>query len=492
MLAKVVIRARYIILVRAKKEELVPQSLSNLLSIDSSELADRDAFDPILDLDTRLFIDPHLLKHCDVLEFEKSYEKLKNHFLAIGKLLAASDSEEDLFWKKADRMMQWREVKGLCIGYSSSGTSGSGIGPELRRRLLATAKLIISKGRNDPELFELVGMFEDDFGPDRISDMTANVVRDDIALFTKRVLDDIDVDLGKYLEFDGDTKLPINPYTGGLLYLIPKLLLRDLPVALDWSHYDTIGAHNKLLRYNLNALIGYTWREATHSLRKDELKHYILEYPELIDDLVSQYTSKDAKPYDFLSDRSGEYIWFPATQRITKENPLELNLPYHPTIDDVEKMVLKICDKFKSLVEYNGLSELLYSSDGSTKHEKAAQLLFYGVAESYCESNNILISRESDSGRGPVDFKFGTNMENSILVELKKSTNTSGLKKGIEKQLPEYMKSEKSKMAIYLVIDVGFTKAAIDRLNEINKMISGAVVKILHVDGNPKASASKI
>ncbi|WP_172116441.1 hypothetical protein [Halomonas hibernica] len=470
----------------------MPQSLSSLLAIDNSEFTDRDAFDPILDLDTRLFIDPHLLKHCDIPEFKESYGKLQKHFLSIGKLLAASDKEGDVFWNRADHMMQWREVKGLCIGYSSSGTSGSGIGPALRRRLLSTAKLIILKGRNDPELFELVGMFEEDFGPDRISDMTANIIRDDIAIFTKRVLNDIDVDLESYLDFDEEKELPINPYTGELLYLVPNFLLRDLPVALDWSHYDTIAANNKILRNNLNALIGYTWREATHSLKKDELKTYILKYPELIDDLVRQYAAKDAKPYDFLSDRSGEYIWYPVTRKITKENPLELNLPSHPMISDVEKMVLKICEKFKSLVEYNGLSELLYSSDGSAKHEKAAQLLFYGVAESYCESNNVLISRESDSGRGPVDFKFGTNMENSVLVELKKSTNTSGLKKGIEKQLPEYMKSEKSKVGIYLVIDVGFTKAAIDRLNEINGMISGAAIKILHVDGNPKASASRL
>lgn len=470
----------------------MPQSLSKLLNIDSSELIDRDAFDPILDLDTRLFIDPHLLKHTKIHEFVDSYEKLQKHFLAIGKLLAASDKLGDAFWNKADRLMDWPEVKGLCIGYSAKGTSGSGIGPELRRRLLTTAKTIISKGKDDPELFELVGIFEDDFGPDRIGDMTANVIRDDLAVFTSRVLGELDVDLSQYLEFDEKSNLPINPYTGESLYLVPKTLLRDLPVVLDWSNFDQIAADNQALRDELNTLIGYTWREATHSLRKEELKEYILQYPDLIDDLVRLYTAKEAQPYNFLADRSGEYIWYPATQKATKENPLSLSLPEHPTIDQVENMVITICEKFKSLIEDNGLSELLYNTDGSTKHEKAAQLLFYGVAESYCETNNILIARESDSGRGPVDFKFGSNMENSVLVELKKSTNTSGLKKGIQKQLPEYMKAEKSKRAIYLVIDVGYTKAAIKRLKEINAQIHQAEIKIMHIDGNPKASASKL
>jgi hypothetical protein len=118
--------------------------------------------------------------------------------------------------------------------------------------------------------------------------------------------------------------------------------------------------------------------------------------------------------------------------------------------------------------------------------------VFYGIAEAYCEANHILIARESDSGRGPVDFKFGSNMENSVLVELKKSTNTSGLQKGIEKQLPAYMKSEKSKRAIYLVLNVGYTTMALERLKEINKKIKSAAIKIIHVDGNPKPSPSRL
>lgn len=470
----------------------MPKSLSDVLGIQSSDLTDRDAFDPVLDRDTRLFIDPHLLKHCEVEEFLESYEKLQKHFLTIGKLLATSDNKNDPFWKKADKMMRWPEVKGLCIGYASKGTAGSGIGPALRDRLLTTAKIIIDKGKTDPEIFELVGLFEEDFGPDRISDMTANVIRDDLCVFTKRVLSDLDIDVSDYLDIDNSTGLPINPETNEPIYLVPQYLLRDLPVAFDWSNMDKVAAHNDDLRKEVNELIGSSWREATHSLKKSEIKEAVLNYPDLIDELIEMYVSKKAQPYDFLFDRSGEYIWYPATKKITKENPLDLSLSDTPSIDEVEKMVLAICEKFKSLIENNGLYELLYNADESLKHEKAAQLLFYGVAESYCETNKLMIARESDAGRGPVDFKFGNNFENSVLVELKKSTNTSGLKKGIQKQLPEYMKAEKSKRAIYLVIDVGYTKAAIGRLQEINRMVGNASIKIIHVNGNPQVSASKL
>lgn len=475
-----------------KEWSYMAKTISELLDVPTSDLFNLGAFDPVLDLDTRLFIDPHLLKHCDIPEFQASYEKFTSNFKKIVKLLNVSEEVEDIFWNKADQLLSGKEVKGLCIGYSSEGTSGSGIGPELRKRLLKTAKKIISKGKDDPEIFELVGMFEDDFGPDRISDMTANIISEDIIAFTKRITFEIKLGPNASITFDEKTGLPVNPFTCDIILLIPYSILRDLPVALDWSTMDVVAQHNQELRNKVNGIIGNSWREAMKSVSKNKLKELILEYPDLVDDLVKQYASKAALSYDFIEDRAGEYIWYPVTKELVKENPLKLVISNTPTIEEVEKLVVTICEKFKDLVEYNGLNELLYNKDRSLKHESAAQLLFYGVAESYCTSNNIMIARECDSGRGPVDFKFGTNNENSVLVELKKSTNTSGLKKGIEKQLPEYMKSEKSRRAIYLIIDVGYTKAALQNLKDINKKINGTNVQIIHVDGSQKVSASKM
>ncbi|MFC5525917.1 hypothetical protein ACFPPA_09200 [Rhodanobacter ginsengisoli] len=388
--------------------------------------------------------------------------------------------------------MKWPEVKGLCIGYSSKGTSGSGIGPGLRNRLLFTAQQIIRKGRNDPELFELVGLFEADFGPDRISDMTANVIRVDLAKFTKRVYGELLVEGARPVKIDVQNGMPLNPYTGAPILLVPRSLLRDLPVAFEWSRKDIIAADNEDLRMRLNSLIGSSWREAIKSFSKERFKNILLENPDLIDDLVKVYSEKVASPYNFVEDRAGEYLWFPATQAVTKEFPLSLQ-PFDPnSVDEVEVMVLTICEKFKSLVEDNGLCDLFYNSDGSHKNESAMQLVFFGVADAYCHANKVMIARESNSGRGPVDFKFGSNQENSVLVEIKKSTNTSGLKKGVTRQLPQYMKSEGSKRAIYLVIDIGYTKSSINSLNQVNKSINGTAIKIFHIDGNPKPSASKL
>ena len=58
------------------------------------------------------------------------------------------------------------------------------------------------------------------------------------------------------------------------------------------------------------------------------------------------------------------------------------------------------------LIENNQLSKLLYNSDGTRKRESAAQLVFFGIASSYCAANDLDITPEANSGRGPVDFKF--------------------------------------------------------------------------------------
>lgn len=459
--------------------------------MDPRALETRGVFDPVLDIDTRLFLDPHLLKHTEVPEFIGAYEHLKSRFGDIARLLLASDVEADLFWKRADRLMKWPEVKGLCIGYSKESTDGSGIGPELRTQLLRTAKQILLKGINDSEIFELVGMFQERFGPDRISDMTANVIRQELEEFTKRILEEVSEQWTNQIPRDNDGT-PRNPVNGSPLLLVPRSLLRDIPVALDWTSRDLVAEHNEELRERVNHIAGESWRHVVKGFTKDSLKDFALNNPDLIRDAVEVYRAKTAQYYDFNEDRSGEAGWLPAAQTVTRDNPLLLQLPENPNTDQVFDLVKTICQKFKSLIEDNGLSQLLYDSNGRPKHETASQLLLYGISEAYCHANQIMIARESDGGRGPVDFKFGTNMQNSVLIEVKKSTNTSGLKKGIQTQLPAYMNAEGSKRAIYLVIDVGYTKAAIANLNEINAAINGTAITIIHISGALRPSASRL
>lgn len=106
-------------------------------------------------------------------------------------------------------------------------------------------------------------------------------------------------------------------------------------------------------------------------------------------------------------------------------------------------------------------------------------------------ANNIDLSREINVGRGPVDFKLSRGALDKIVVEIKLTSNGQ-LKHGIETQLPIYMKQEKTRRAIYLIVDNGHPKALQNFFNFYNALKAPMKEKIdiITVDGTYKNSAS--
>jgi hypothetical protein len=58
----------------------------------------------------------------------------------------------------------------------------------MTEHVIRTAKDIVELGIEDPDLFVAMALFEDSFGPDRISDMTTDVILGDLLKFNERVL----------------------------------------------------------------------------------------------------------------------------------------------------------------------------------------------------------------------------------------------------------------------------------------------------------------
>lgn len=465
----------------------MPLSISEHICVNPEVFDQTGAFDAILDVDSRLFIDPHLLQATGAPELSGAYQKVRARFADILKLLATSKRPGDVFWNEALHRFTFPELRGLCIGYSASGTAGRGMGPSLRKRIIRTAKEIVDAGINDPEIFELVGLFEDKVGPDLISDMVGRIIVDDLLAFTGRVFSGLSVPTKQL----GNTphRSVINPFSRYPLILIPKDILRDLPTAESWTEVDLVCAHNDALRRQVNRLIGDTWKKATTSARKSTLRSVLLKEPEVLRDLINLYKEKPALTYDFHNDPAGQTAWHRASRYYVDNFPLKISLPAQPSPDDLLDVVRVICGKFKDLVENNGLSSLFYDSTGEPKKEEAAQKLFYGIADAYCEANNIDLSRETNAGRGPVDFKFSRGYKGRVLVEAKLTTNPK-LMHGFEIQIEEYKKAEKAESSIYLVIDVkGGSESRVEKLKDHIRRSKEAKIRVpevVFIDATPK------
>lgn len=448
------------------------------------------AFDPILDIDSRYFLNIVLLRTTENKYFQNSNALVNERFSSIFKLLSKNQTKGDLFWRSAEKIFLFPEVSELCLGYSGESTSGSGIGPGLRERILETAKLIIDTGRNDPDLFKLMGLFEEDIGPDRISDMIAGIIKADIIEYSKYVMSCITISEEHIKSKNG---FVINPFSQREVLFIPSSLLHELPIATTWKDISAVCFYNSELRNVINENIGAIWKDATLTERKESFKKYAIKHPEVLDQLVAAFSKLNVKEYDFINDPKGEYIWYDASKEYTAKHPLVIERPEQYTTDSVFGIARKICLYFKGIIENNGLNSLLYYKD-EPRHEGVSQLLFFAIAKSFCETNDIDISPEADAGRGPVDFKFSKGFINKVLVEVKLTRNKN-LVKGYEKQLAEYIKAEKATRAIYLVIDNGGPEERVESLEKVvdkHKKTDRQSPDLILVDGLIRPSASKM
>jgi hypothetical protein len=467
-------------------------SLADYHNIPEDVFASTGALDPILDQDTRLFIDPAYLRLTTVPELTGSYNSVLEYFENILVVVRSIRRTGDVFWRNADKRLTFPEVKGLCIGYSQSGTSGSGMGPGLRAQLLTTIVEIVQAGIYDPSVFELVGAFEQDIGPDRISDMIAKIIINDLIEYTQNVCDTCGIPMElQYVSREiPEAYLPLNPLNQTPIILVPKQVLNNLPVAETYSDIGWIASRNEAIRRELNSIIGGAWSRVTTSEKKDIIKRTCINHPEILREILEEYRRSTPAFYDFDDDPSGEVIWYNTAKRIVQTASLQLTLSANPTVEEVAGIVQTICEQFRHLVEDCQLCDLLYDSNGDRKHESAAQKLFHGIAYQYCKANNIDISPEANSGRGPVDFKFSNGFDAKVLVELKLTSN-SQLLHGFEKQLEAYQQAEGTLVSFYLVIDNGGASEA--RLKKFYDTVRDApqpAPRVIVVDGQPRPSAS--
>jgi hypothetical protein len=229
--------------------------------------------------------------------------------------------------------------------------------------------------------------------------------------------------------------------------------------------------------------------KATISQKKRALKEAALESSKNFLDLFEALLKAD-KPYDVKADPAGMYVFRNTLREVAKNHPFQIAQLKTKSQPELVRVVEMIIGQFKELVEKKDLSKLLWNGT-SPRNEKAAQLLFYAVAEAYCNANNIDIAPEANMGGGPVDFKFSRGGDNRFLVEIKLSTGR--VVHGYEKQLEVYRAASSGCDAAFLIINVGKMGIKLARIKKIQtdrRKENGKAADIHVVDAGRRPSAS--
>ena len=420
--------------------------VSDYLKIEYTLFEEKGIFDAVVNRDSAFFINIIRLKKATVKEFAGSYQLINSFFDELALLLENADdcTMSDKCYKAAYKKFDFSEVNGINLGFSES-LSGAGFGPGLRKQVVKDAYTMVKKGIKAPELFHLLQLFEENVGPDRLSDMIATIILPDIEQYTLKVEQELGICPENYPDEVFENGFWINPFKKCPFLFLPEEILHQLPVARDWSEVEDVVFKNNVIRQEINFEIGEEWKKWAARDRKEYLKKHIFMDPETCARVLDGYRREDLDYYNFSED--DQYFILKLWQRVKGKFEVQSGYDLSEEIGSIDAAV-EIVEIFKDWVENNrGWAEIIEAG------EKTVQRLIHLSAKYYLVENNLDMSCEANEGPGPVDFKISRGNDKTV-VELKLSSNQDYMH-GYEEQVERYAKAEKTQNMVYVLVDVG-------------------------------------
>jgi hypothetical protein len=201
---------------------------------------DVDFVIPRAGIDLPIGIDPFLLYKSRDQRLRSLHQQLLDAFNAGVDAIRASDS------RGAKMLFDYPEVSEIGFGYTRGSKLGSGVGTQLSALIIDTlthSPALLARGVLHIEEMQLVSA---GIGPDRVSDITANLLKQYLIEYTQQqsVMWQIPMAAGVPLRHvydpdrhdwsDGYFDLPVSPFDGAPILLVPRRIVRALP----WINYD--------------------------------------------------------------------------------------------------------------------------------------------------------------------------------------------------------------------------------------------------------------
>ncbi|MER6011437.1 hypothetical protein [Streptomyces bluensis] len=461
--------------------------------------AEYDWFNPILENDTLLFVDPFLIFSDRDESWRQGYNEIMNYFQSAFDLLARSKlNPKHQFYKRTLTLMEFPEPREFRLGFASKSSAGSGSGPGLASKVVEAMSQAVRRGIEDIEHFEELGILVSGINRDRISDITCNLLKPRLIKYTQRVCHSLDIPMEirevKHSRFDevrsrwvdDDYLVPVDPETDQPVLLVPKRFLRELPTlsSNNWGEFL-----DSSLRDDLNLNI-------SENMKKEDIVALARQNPEVLRQWIRYTEDRGSSPYDVDSDPMLYVQW----QRLAREAMTDEPTPEPPTIntpEDLLKFAHSAIDHFRHWAEEKSGWRVFWRDITELKPvpETNMQLLFLGVLDHYCERAGVILDREIETGRGPVDFTFTSAGNIRVLLEMKKLTHGE-FWNGLRTQTPTYMRSQRTEHAIFLAVRDSLTRPMNERWQKLEPEAeaaseqNGCTIEVARIDIMPKKSAS--
>lgn len=438
---------------------------SDYFRVPRGQLDAYGAFDINLVSDLPLFVDPFLLFNSSKPEYQALHDAIIRYLVYLRDLSStgtlAPATVRDLY--------RFQEVKQNWLGYTFMGNDGHGLGQDFASALNTSLGRIL-RNFGEPGItrgshLEKLALIRPRVGKDNISDFTTNLIKhyllDFTETFARTYIDPALCDTFgvKRARFDYTTEtwateqryLP--RFKNDFVLLSPVDLLTHDETWINYpdmvERYPQIvdAVENPIERDRIER---YFRSRLSATPRPPEMKRAAMDtlshFPELLD------------VYIRLRENAGdEAVAVSAQQRA------ELRAKF---VDDLSQLITDLLSKtdvgsmpetsydealakvkvFKDYIEHRD-GYLLINREGRGSSEKDVQL-FFGLA---LMATRFDVNRESNNGRGPVDYAVSEGSRDKSLIEFKLARNTK-LEQNLRNQLGVYQAANRGARGVKVII----------------------------------------
>lgn len=476
--------------------------LSQYVGIPASEFLKRGLFNPSVDGDTDLFIDPRLLHKSKFKIFKKDavnaydlyYEELAKKIKLI--LKVNNNKTKEKMKSNLTKELSAPDLEGLMLGYAGHNP-GRGATGSYAKAIMDNAFEIYENYDGDSTIFSLLNLLTEGIGADYIGDITSQIIRKQIYKFTEVVSKKMKIGTELFIIEGEKYHLPIHPNPPIRkripILIVPNDILSQLPTDANFDYvFGGFLNDNDEIRSNVNtkiATIFNTYEEKAN--RQKQIFQLIKNDKDLNSELLKFVKEIESNSYNFNKDNKGIYDSEKLRELLNFDKLEKLKQ------DSIENTVDKVVKEFQKYISNdNELKRLfLWKDESKWQPESHWQKVFQLFVYLYLEHYNIDLSPETSTNKGLIDFKLSQGANERILIEMKLSKNLK-FKNGLTKQLEEYktcFNNVKKSYYIYIDLEKDFSisnqkRAELIKLRKELKLNT----KIIFINGLVEKSASKL
>ncbi|MBX3162999.1 MAG: hypothetical protein KF900_00845 [Bacteroidetes bacterium] len=445
---------------------------SDFFNVSIDQLEKYGAFNMSLINDLPLFIDPFLLFGSKKSEYQKLHDEILKYLTFL-----KSKSEEGI--KDKAQIKSWyifSEVKQNWFGYSKVGNSGSGLGEKFGSAMSSSMHIVFDDlGKEkvtQSSHLEKAGLFEIGVGKDNISDFTTNLIKDFLLTYTETFAKKhIETSLLKIVKVD---KVYFD-------YKLERWMPKEFTLPYIFDDYVILTPRDILTKddnwINGNDLRG-DFSRICNSIQNEQLRHQIQNYfqkklpkptknkkntqreiTEAIQATIRQYP-EIIKWYIKKKEENKEGAKNISKQRVEEVEDIFIRkislfvgslidktgfykISPHSSYDEALKRV----NFLKQVIENNDGYRLFYINNNPIKREEDLQIIYRLT----WYASDFDVNRETNNGRGSVDYAISKGSKDKTLIEFKLASN-SKLKQNLKKQVEIYEKANNTNSSIKVIL----------------------------------------